>query len=106
MNMLEVPENIHPDTLAVVLKATNALLETLSKAQEKHGLDNGWRYPPSGAVDDGRYFVTEQGCVAALGKHLAKGDVLDSMAYLVFLNELTGGAKVKSVADFFSVVNK
>ena len=78
------------------------LLQKLADAQQKHNLHDGWRHPPLGAVDDGRYFITEQGCIEALNKHLSKGDVIDSISYLTFLNELSGSSKVKSVADYFS----
>lgn len=96
-----VPPILHDDTKTVVINATNAVLSKLAEAQVKHNLHDGWRHPPKGAKDDGRYFTTESGCVEALFHHLAKGDVLDSIAYLSYLNELSGGHKVKSVADKF-----
>jgi hypothetical protein len=96
-----VPPILHEDTKAVVIKATNDVLGKLAEAQIKHNLHDGWRHPPAGSKDDGRYFTTEVGCVDALFHHLAKGDVLDSIAYLAYLNELSGGHKVKLIADKF-----
>jgi hypothetical protein len=95
---------LHEDTKTVVINATNSVLSKLAKAQVKYNLHDGWRHAPKGSEDDGRYFVSEQGCVNALFNHLAKGDVIDSIAYLAYLNELSGGDKVTLIADQFTNV--
>lgn len=80
---------LHPETNTVVDNAVVALKDKLLKAQIKHGLTNGWRNPPEGVEGGGgRFFVTKEQCLEAFHSHLAKGDALDCIAYLIYLREL------------------
>lgn len=96
-------ETLHPVTKGVLEKAFGDLSDKLLDAQIKYGLTEGCLIsPPDVSEDRERFFVTTEGCIAALKHHLQKGDVLDSMAYLTFLNHLEGGSKVALLTDAFS----
>jgi hypothetical protein len=80
---------LHTETELVVDKATTALKQKLLESQIKHGLIDGWRNPPTNVeAGDGRFFNTKEECLKAFHAHLAKGDTLDCIAYLVYLREL------------------
>ncbi|QJT70804.1 hypothetical protein GR7B_00006 [Vibrio phage vB_VcorM_GR7B] len=93
--------DLHPSTAQVIGDSASAVLQKLYAAQVKYGLDNGWKVPPTGKEDDGRYFTTVGGCIKALITHLKKGDIVDSIAYLSFLRELTEDSKVNLLASAF-----
>ncbi len=99
-----VPKGLHPSTRDAVINAANSLMAKLETAQKKHGLDNGWSQPPTGVeVDDtnGRFFLTTAGVIEGLKAHLAKGDIMDSMAYLVFLSQMEEEDKLPQLAEAF-----
>lgn len=79
--------NLHPETRELVIQFSADLSQKLLKSQLKYGLDRGWRHPPSRAEPgDGRFFMSEEQCNAALLNHLKKGDIIDVAAYLAFMN--------------------
>lgn len=89
LRFIEPCHVLHPETNSVVDNAVIALKDKLLKAQIKHGLTNGWRNPPEGVEGGGgRFFVTKEQCLEAFHSHLAKGDALDCIAYLIYLREL------------------
>lgn len=94
-----IPNGLHDSTIEVIVDGTNDLLRVLKEAQDKHGLDRGWKLPPTGAENDGRYFVDTDGCIKALIEHLKKGDVLDSIAYLHYIYNLVGDEKVEELSS-------
>jgi hypothetical protein len=96
-------DDLHDDTFNTVARATDGVLVKLREAQIKHGLTRGWRHPPEGAeVGDGRFFTTPEDCVVALKHHLQKGDITDSIAYLMFLKELVGGDSSEQLVKQFN----
>lgn len=102
---ISIPAGLHQDTVKTVLDATNALMAKLYDAQVKYNLKDGWRTLPEGATEDGkRYFDSPEGCVKALRAHLAKGDVIDAMAYLSYLHTLCGPSKVKEISAVFKTI--
>jgi len=103
-----IPEGLHPDTADTVLFGMVKVLNKLTLAQKKHGLDRGWRYPPSTTTlderGDGRYFNTPEQCVTALISHLKKGDTTDAIAYLIYLQSLCGESKVSELITAFKEI--
>jgi len=98
---------LHPDTADMVDNTVLALKAKLLNAQEKYELKDGALSNKNITEDDGkRFFVSPEGCVKALHGHLLKGDILDSMAYLVFLHHMTGESdKVDVLASYFGGIN-
>ncbi|HAT1685367.1 TPA: hypothetical protein I8Y21_006225 [Klebsiella oxytoca] len=81
-----MPEGLHHDTGQLVMDTADAMAEKLYKAQEKHGYTNGWRVPAEGEeTGDGRNFWTREECLKALFHHLKKGDPIDCINYLAFM---------------------
>ncbi|EGL6630137.1 hypothetical protein IMT69_002133 [Salmonella enterica] len=81
-----IPDGLHSDTALLVMNTANAMAEKLYKAQEKHGYTNGWKVPPDGEeTGDGRNFWTREECLKALFQHLEKGDQIDCINYLAFM---------------------
>lgn len=84
-----LPETLHPDTVKTLKTMTEDLGNKLLSSQLKLNLTNGWKHPPqSGDMNQGRFFTTREGCIEAIIKHFEKGDVLDVIAYLMFMREL------------------
>lgn len=101
-NLIDTDE-LHDDTHNTVTLATDRVLKKLTLAQKKHGLAHGWRYPPADSeVGDGRFFNTPQECVTALRNHLAKGEITDSIAYLMFLMDLEASERSELLVKEFS----
>jgi hypothetical protein len=84
-----LPEALHPDTVKTLKTMAEDLGNKLLSSQVKLNLTNGWKHPPqSGDMNQGRFFTTREGCIEAVIKHFEKGDVLDVIAYLMFMREL------------------
>ncbi|ELY5676417.1 hypothetical protein SNM20_002724 [Salmonella enterica] len=84
--VVAMPENLHRDTRQLVIDTANVMAEKLYKAQEKYGYSNGWRVPAEGEdTGDGRNFWTREECLQALFHHLEKGDPIDCINYLAFM---------------------
>ena len=82
-----IPAELHSSTVDLVTETASDLAAKLYKAQIKLKLDHGWDMLPSDTTaGDGRFFLTESDCNKALINHLQKGDVIDSIAYLAFMN--------------------
>ncbi len=95
--------DLHVDTFNTVVRATDDVLIKLEKAQQRHGLTRGWRFPPEGKdPGDGRFFNTAEECAVALREHLKKGDITDCIAYLMFLKELEDSNISQSLIDQFT----
>lgn len=71
------PVEIHPDTLDLVRRFSQALLEKLAAAEKKYGWTNGWK---ECGLNWGEEVMQER-----LLEHLAKGDPRDVAAYCAFL---------------------
>ncbi|EHR6916726.1 hypothetical protein KUQ33_004731 [Salmonella enterica] len=81
-----MPEDLHHDTRQLVIDTANAMAEKLYRSQEKYGYTNGWRVPAEGEeTGDGRNFWTREECLKALFRHLEKGDPIDCINYLAFM---------------------
>ncbi|ECA5248050.1 hypothetical protein ELS07_05490 [Salmonella enterica subsp. enterica serovar Lomalinda] len=81
-----IPKYLHRDTKQLVIDTADAMAEKLYKAQERHGYTNGWRVPAEGEdTGDGRNFWTREECLQALFHHLEKGDPVDCINYLAFM---------------------
>lgn len=85
---IDIPDDLHPDAIKVVLATANDLAAKLHKVQVKYGLKEGWRNPPPGAIGDGKFFSTEDELQKALINHINKNDPLDVIAYCAFTREL------------------
>ncbi|ELG0144475.1 hypothetical protein RNU47_001670 [Salmonella enterica] len=84
--LVAMPEDLHHDTRQLVMDTANAMVEKLYRAQEKYGYTNGWRVPVEGEeTGDGRNFLTREECLKALFHHLEKGDPVDCINYLAFM---------------------
>ncbi|ECV2871035.1 hypothetical protein CCV87_000336 [Salmonella enterica subsp. enterica serovar Sandiego] len=84
--LVAMPEELHHDTRQLVMDTADAMAKKLYKAQEKHGYTNGWKVPPDGEeTGDGRNFWTREECLQALFQHLEKGDPIDCINYLAFM---------------------
>ncbi|EDQ2491948.1 hypothetical protein PK12_002550 [Salmonella enterica subsp. enterica] len=84
--LVAMPEDLHHDTRKLVMDTADAMAEKLYRAQEKYGFTNGWRVPAEGEeTGDGRHFWTREECLKALFHHLAKGDPVDCINYLAFM---------------------
>ena len=100
-------EDLHDDTFNTIVRAADDVLVKLRHAQLKHGLTRGWRYPPpNAAIGEGRFFNTPEECVVALKSHLAKCEITDCIAYLMFLKDLEGGDFSESLVKQFKLDNK
>ncbi|EEI9451741.1 hypothetical protein B6O39_001982 [Salmonella enterica subsp. enterica serovar Javiana] len=83
---VSMPKYLHRDTKKLVIDTADAMAEKLYKAQEKYGYSNGWRVPAEGEdTGDGRNFWTREECLQALFHHLEKGDPIDCINYLAFM---------------------
>ncbi|HIB1545823.1 TPA: hypothetical protein ACWV6M_002237 [Salmonella enterica subsp. enterica serovar Muenchen] len=81
-----IPDGLHSDTAQLVMNTANAMAEKLYRSQEKYGYTNGWRIPAEGEeTGDGRNFWTREECLQALFHHLGKGDPIDCINYLAFM---------------------
>lgn len=81
-----MPKHLHRDTKQLVIDTADAMADKLYKAQEKHSYTNGWRVPAEGEeTGDGRNFRTREECLQALFHHLEKGDPIDCINYLAFM---------------------
>ncbi|EOF5623337.1 hypothetical protein ACK1QV_001585 [Salmonella enterica] len=84
--LVAMPEDLHHDTRLLVMDTANAMAEKLYRSQEKYGYTNGWRAPAEGEeTGDGRNFWTREECLQALFHHLEKGDPIDCINYLAFM---------------------
>lgn len=66
-------DGLHPRTLDLVLRFTNALAAKLRKSEIKYGYSDGWADPN-----------WHRGCVRDLARHVEKGDPLDVAAFAAF----------------------
>lgn len=83
---VSIPKYLHRDTKKLVMDTADAMAEKLYKAQEKYGYSNGWRVPADGeGTGDSRNFWTREECLQALFHHLEKGDPVDCINYLAFM---------------------
>lgn len=71
---LNIPTELHPDTVKLMLSFAEAMMQKLLKAQQKYGYTNNWADP--NWMDD---------CRQDLHDHVEKGDPLDVAAYCAFL---------------------
>lgn len=86
--VIDVPDGLHQDSVALIIDTANAMAAKLFKSQEKYGFKNGWRVPPDAADgSDGRHFWTREDCLTALFHHMEKGDPVDCINYLAFMLE-------------------
>ena len=84
--LVAMPEDLHHDTRQLIMDTANSMAKKLYKAQEKYGYTNGWRVPAEGEdTGDGRNFRTREECLQALFHHLEKGDPIDCINYLAFM---------------------
>lgn len=84
--LVAMPEGLHHDTRQLVMDTADAMAEKLYRAQERYGYSNGWRVPAEGEdTGDGRNFLTREECLQALFHHLGKGDPIDCINYLAFM---------------------
>lgn len=80
---------LHPSTVRLVNGLSESLANKLLVSQIKMGLSEGWSVVPQGMSEElGRTFRSAAEINTALIKHLQKGDLLDSIAYLAFMREL------------------
>lgn len=80
---------LHPSTVGLLNGLSQALANKLLVSQIKMGLTGGWSVMPEGMIEEpGKTFRNERDLNTALIKHLQKGDLLDSIAYLAFMREL------------------
>ncbi|EBL9830539.1 hypothetical protein DO256_15695 [Salmonella enterica] len=85
-NKVLIPDDLHHDTAQLVIDTADTMADKLYQAQEKHGYTNGWRVPAEGEeTGDGRNFWTREECLQALFHHLEKGDPIDCINYLAFM---------------------
>lgn len=83
------PEGLHVSTSELIQKCSHDLAIKLFQSQIRMGLDKGWRHLPEGAQHvEGKTFLDERSLNEALLNHLNKGDILDSIAYLMFMHDL------------------
>lgn len=96
---LRIPNGLHKDTVGVLTGFFNELATKLFKAQEQYGLTDGWSVVPEHIdkeeLGKGRFFVNEDQCRESLISHLEKGDILDSVAYLMYLRVLAKNKMMK-----------
>ncbi len=71
---LDIPVELHIDSVKLVKDFAEALLEKLLKSQRKYGYTNGWLDPN-----------WKDQCRIELDQHVDKGDPLDVAAYAAFL---------------------
>lgn len=71
---IEIPDDLHPDTAALVAAFAQALAEKLRKSEIKHGYSDGWK---------DKHWQHE--CSQQLIRHLAKGDPIDVAVYCAFM---------------------
>ncbi|HAG2581918.1 TPA: hypothetical protein G8V92_004488 [Salmonella enterica] len=84
--LVAMPEDLHHDTRLLVMDTANAMAEKLYRSQEKYGYTNDWRVPAEDEeTGDGRNFWTREECLKALFHHLEKGDPVDCINYLAFM---------------------
>lgn len=84
-----VPSNLHINTQQLIARFGIQIAYKLLVAQHKMGLTEGWQSLPEGAKHvSGKTFLNEATINVSLIQHLAKGDILDSIAYLMFMHDL------------------
>lgn len=84
-----MPSNLHPKTQQLIARFGTQIAYKLLVAQHKMGLTEGWRSLPKGAEHvSGKTFLDEATINVSLVQHLSKGDILDSIAYLMFMHDL------------------
>lgn len=71
---ITLPDELHKDTAALVVRFAQALAVKLRKAEVKHGYSTDWQR------DD-----WEEKCHEDMLEHLQKGDPLDVAAYCAFM---------------------
>jgi len=96
---LKFPEGLHKSTTEVLTIFFKELASKLFQSQEQYGLSEGWSVVPEHVnkeeLGKGRFFVNADQCRESLIAHLEKGDILDSVAYLIYLRSLTGNKTMK-----------
>lgn len=73
MHEVSLPAELHPDTIALVVRFAEAVGEKLRAAEKKYGHGADWRRDCWRDV-----------CIEALHEHVAKGDPRDVAAYCAF----------------------
>jgi hypothetical protein len=83
------PRALHESTSDLIANTAEDLGMKLMQSQVKMQLPDGWNSLPEGAVhEEGKTFDGQESMNKALLEHLRKGDILDCMAYLMFMHEL------------------